>query len=1442
MREPAETGSREQRLNEALAAWFERLEAGEDPDPAAWLARHPDLAEELASFFAAKAGFEQQAGPLLPTGPGARGPEASPAPVPRAVGDYVLLAEIARGGMGVVYRAWQRSLGRTVAVKMVRAGELASAEDVRRFRAEAELAAGLDHPGIVPVYEVGQHAGQHYFSMRLIEGENLAEAAARRRPELGTRPGQRWAAGLLAEVARAVHHAHQRGVLHRDLKPANILLDAEGRPHVTDFGLAKRVAAADGLTAEPAHLTHSHAVLGTAAYMAPEQAAGRARQLTTAADVYALGAVLYELLTGRPPFQGEGALETLEQVRTREPVRPRALAPGVDADLETVCLRCLEKDPERRYGSAEALAQELERWLRGEPIQARPVGRAGRLWRWCRRNPAVAGLAAVLLALLVAGAAGASLAALSLGELAGREHEAAVAAGAARDKAEQRRRAVEAERDAKVKALRRAEGLYLTAQAAVALPTDPTLALLLAEEGARRAPGLLASNTLRAALEACHEEPPFGAPAGRVPGCLLAMSADGRRALLGLLPGRVEVREANGGRLVRTFRGPFQGNHGLLGALSPDGRRVALVVNGVCALTINRPGRPSRQLIFTDRVVRVHDVDTGKQTALLRGHTSRIEIVQFSPDGRRILTGSYDGTSRLWDAGSGRELAVMRGHTSCPRWAVFSPDGRTVLTHGSGQNRRLSYDERDVHLPPAGSRTFDPPELLGTDPAWLNAHGAAWRETYSPSMGNAPTVDPVPQLWDAPTGREIARLVAPPDAGPPAAVVAGGFSADGRRVIVTYKGTPLRARVWEVATGKPARTCQDTEPRPGRATVAVSPDGSLLLSTAGPAAYLEPVAGGQAKVLKGHTANVSGACFSADGRRVLTEAADGTLRVWGVRTGREELVLRGTTGVFNARFSPDGRRVLAYLLGDACRFWQLDPEQPAVRVLRGHEGTVATLDFSPDGTRLVTGGHDGTARIWDVATGRHTAVFRPPWPAAVPVPGVPDDTSPGPRGGPTREVLSVHFSPDGKGVLFLARQARFLFRRERGDPSGARPFTPARVLDAATGRELFGLEGSRFEFRSAAFSRDGRWVLATEGPPTPEMVTGPPGAATAGGPAPNAAWGSSVHVYDAATGKKVCVLGHPQVVGFADFTPDGKMVITSEGHTLRTWEVPGGKTVTALGEPPQPADPTTTASPVYEMPASQGHSVPADAPAAAARRGASPAGAASPGVGTSTPATARFLIGGPGVLSPDGKRLLTHPPMAMGPLVLDPGTGREVCRPEPALDLGAFFPRPGPGDPWQGSTVGWAAPQVSPFSPDGKRLVAPSVPPTTVSVWDAGTGKVLCRLRGHDYRVCTACFSRDGRLVVTASLDGTARVWDAATGRELHTLKGHERAVYVAVFSPDGRRVATASADGTARLWELDLPGLARRRRPRELTRAERERYELSDEGTPAASTAALLP
>ncbi len=375
-------GSEEQAAA-ALDNYLQDLEAGRPSSREKLLAEHPQLAEAVRCLddlreLAARDEDE------VPTIAVADVHPAKPIPALPSFGKYEVEGEIGRGGMGVVYKARQTDLDRTVALKMILTGQLASPESLARFNDEARFAARLQHPNIVSIYEVGEFLGQPFFAMQFIAGPSLAR-------RLGQGPlAPEEAAHLVCAIAQAVEHLHQHGVIHRDLKPSNILLDEEGRPYVTDFGLVK-------LTSGDSQRTGTGVIVGTPSYMAPEQAAaGRSRTVGPCSDVYSLGAILYETLTRRPPFSEATPLDTLVQVLESEPTPPRQLQSAVPADLEMICLRCLEKEPDKRYPSAAALAQDLQRFLKGETVEAKPASAGQRLQRWARREPALVAHVAIL--------------------------------------------------------------------------------------------------------------------------------------------------------------------------------------------------------------------------------------------------------------------------------------------------------------------------------------------------------------------------------------------------------------------------------------------------------------------------------------------------------------------------------------------------------------------------------------------------------------------------------------------------------------------------------------------------------------------------------------------------------------------------------------------------------------------------------------------------------------------------------------------------------------------------------------------------------------------------------------------------------------------------------------------------------------------------------------
>ncbi len=885
----------EGRLDEVIADYLQAEEAGDAPGRDELMRRHPELADHLRSFFGDLDRVRREAAPF-------RDAEAS-GPVPLALrdfGGYELLAELGRGGMGVVYRARQKSTGRLVALKMVLTGPLATAEDRERFRREGRAVIGLDHPRIAPVYEAGEHAGRPYYTMELFEGGDL-------RRLLG-RPGSPVVSALLVRlVARAVHHAHQRGVLHRDLKPANILLDEEGRPHVADFGLARRLGDESGLT-------ESGAIVGTLAYMAPEQALGE-KHLTTAADVYSLGAILYALLTGRPPFQGTTVFATLRGLTVRVAAGLRARNPKVSRDLETVCLKCLEADPARRYGSAAELADDLERFLRGEPVVARRTSSLVRAARWLRRRPA----AAALLGLAVTALAAAGFSAVEHTRRLDRARQAAERAAARADN--------QAEDERVRAALSRAEADRWQG----ASRGDRMTAQLLRVAAVRGRSRDLARELLNDP-DAC----PF----------------DLRDFAWNLLDHGVTHQldtEPRVGDSPFVFR---PDGRVLAGSSGKGGVKLWNVATGQMVASLNAHEwlnelafRADGKLLVTTggSGARLWDGATGAEVATLEHPGRHVGKAVFSPDGSALLTRSWAtppppaGTLYeldLWDVATHTLRATLPFD---PNAYAFSPDGK-LLALGEGDH------EATLLIDVATGR-----EVGRTEPSQnTNTIGQI---AFSRDGRLLATEGFKIDLWDVATLKRRARLDA-------AGTSRLDFTPDGTALIAGSRPVV----VWDVEAGRERFTIPE-----GRRPFLTSDGTALVAQTDCGIGFWDIRTGRLRVMLRGRFGEVSPENLSPDGATL----ADGRIPIslWDVRTGQVRLVLDELAWVF----SPDGR-ALAGRDGHHIRLLVV-PETDHLARLYEHDGRpVEALEFSPDGKLLAVGG-DAAVRLRDSATGETRGTF-----------------------------------------------------------------------------------------------------------------------------------------------------------------------------------------------------------------------------------------------------------------------------------------------------------------------------------------------------------------------------------------------------------------------------------------------------------------------------------
>lgn len=1147
-------------LEVVVESYLARFRSGERPSFEEYAARYPELADQVRDVLHALVTVEQdlsfggQAGASSGIGATSAGMQ------PRQLGDYLILREIGRGGMGVVYEAIQQSLGRHVALKVLPWSSAGSASHVERFRLEARAAARLHHSNIVPVFGVGEQEGTHYFAMQYIRGQSLdliveqlrrlrlgrdrfaeadpisatrgvaeeslasafAHPAARFPGRTANEPGVKQGSAdligrtpemqsecvlekgslfsahsdatssesayfrgvtrLAIQAAEALAYAHEQGIVHRDIKPSNLMIDVHGTLWVTDFGLSK-AEGSDGPT-------QTGDIPGTLRYMAPERFEGHS---DARSDLYALGATLYELLTLRPLFEETSRPKLVEQVRHREPTPLRKVDARIPRDLEVICLKCLNKEPSGRYGSLSELAAELHRFLAGETIRARPAGMLRRGWRWCRRNPAVAGSLGTVVAALVA------VAGLSLVYANRRANDANEIRELARQKTIESEKAKDETRRAILR-----------------------LAILDYERG-----------------QAACERGEFG------PG-LLQLTASWRAAIEAGNPGWQNTARASLSAWQREYRGPeavfsHQGSV-LVAAFSPDGRTVLTASNdytarlwdAATAKPIGLPLRhqssvsaaafsPDGTMVITgsaDRTARIWDAVTGRPVGPPMQHQGYVYSVAFSPDGKMVLTGGFDKMARLWDAATGQPVGSPLRHQKEVNVVRFSPDGKTILTACDGTVRL--WDRA------TGKAVGSPLQHQGIVMGMVAMFSPDGRTVLTTSYGNTA------RLWDAATGQPV---------GIPfqhqGVVCAAVFSPDGGRVMTgSYDRT---ARIWDAVTGQPVGPPMQHKGQVR--AVAFSPDGTMVITgcldrTARlwNAATAEPVGPNLE-----HQGLVRAVTFSPDGERVLTGSDDGVARIWETAAIRPSWrLLQHNQPVSSAAFHPDGKTAATGSTDRSVRFWETASGRLVGPSLR-HEAPVYSLAFSPDGRTVATGCNDGTARLWSTTT--HQPIGMP----------LSHETA----------VTSLAFSPDGGKLVLGSHDRTRLWGPSGGEPIQTLPYdTPvmavafspdgatlltgsmdqtARLWDAATRHPVGPILQHQGFVYAVAFSPDGKTLLT--------------GCAD-----------GRAQLWDSSSGRRIgASLRHQGYVRAVAFSPDGKRLLTGCGDgTARFWEASTGRLLSIM--------------------------------------------------------------------------------------------------------------------------------------------------------------------------------------------------------------------------------------------------------------------------------------
>ena len=967
---------------------------------------------------------------------------------------YDILGVLGRGGMGVVYKARQRGLNRLTALKMILAANHASFDDRVRFQAEAEAVAKLHHPNIVQIYEVGASEGHPFFSLEYVDGGTLSGQIENK----SLTP--RKAAELTEQLARAVGYAHQQGILHRDLKPGNILLAKDGTPKITDFGLAKQMGA------DASNQTGDGSILGTPNYMAPEQAEGRISELGPGVDIYALGALFYHLLTGRPPFVGQSVLDTLQQVRNNDPVPPSKLQPGVARDLETIALKCLQKDVRKRYATARELAEDLGRFLRNEPIRARPVGLAERSWKWARRRPAVASLLATLLVVVIGGFFG------MLGLWVRAEGLRSIA-----------------------------ESNELEAKGAKRIADEATDAATRRLDESTRT---LYASQMKLAQEAWHE-----AKLGRLRELLDRQRPENNRGFdlrgfewhyLDNLYRMDKLALKGHAQLVRAvaFRPPHAKE---LASASGDGSVVLWNPDAVGPQRfrfLKSHRAPVRAIAFSpkgdllasggeDGAIHIYDAASGEQEPIrvLKGHRHGVNQVAFRRDGKQLATASDDGSVKIWDLENGNEVSTIKDHLHPVADVAFSSDGKRIAT--ASQDRTVRVFDIGSSLP-----VFAPLEhdhwvsAVAFSPDGEHLASAAWDRSLrivsardgKPRMRLEGLASPARVLAFSPDSLRVAvssqdnsvtvfdlssRKILKAWPGEPNRVRTIAFSPDGQLLAsvdfdldlrdapdfqsdapllgvafgaepssVAAVGADRQLNLWNLAETEKSRHVRVAEG--ALRTIAYEPKAALW-AVGGDDGMIRfcDVQGNPSKSIKAHDSWVRSVVFDREGKRLASAGSDKLAKIWSVGADSAPIVLVGHDDeVLGVAFQADGKLVATASADRKVRLWNAQTGEGTAFCGR-HDGPIHAVAFSPNGTLFATASADRSIKLWDAAKEEHIATLR----------------------GHTHGVRSVVFSPDGKRIASASEDGT------------------VKLWDPTTGQETLTLRGHRQSVAAIAFSPTG---------------------------------------------------------------------------------------------------------------------------------------------------------------------------------------------------------------------------------------------------------------------------------------------------------------------------------------------------------------------------------